>query len=141
MREPTAQGRATPSIAFDRAMAGVDTRCSHLTTLLDLGDLDHVEHVARSAVNVWLAGSAAYRRLARNDRSTVAEVEATRQRLDAMCRELLAVMTRACGPLEGHPSRNIIDDLRMQLVTASAQLDSDRASLGDEAGQPRRGAN
>ena len=38
---------------------GPDAGPAALTTLLDLGDLDSVEHVARSAVNVWLAGSAA----------------------------------------------------------------------------------
>jgi hypothetical protein len=111
-------------------MAGVNTRCSHLTTLLDLGDLDSVEHVARSAVNVWLAGSAAYRRLARHDEPTIAEVKATRQRLDAMYLQLLDGMKRACALLETHPSRNIFDDLWMQLVTAAAQLDSDAAARG-----------
>lgn len=128
MSESTTPGRATPSIAFDRAMEGVNTRCSHLTALLDLGDLDRMEHVARSAVNVWLAGSAAYRRFVRHDESTIAEVKATRQRLDAMYLQLLDVMKRAYALLEGHPSRNTLDDLRMQLVTAVAQLDSDEAT-------------
>lgn len=128
--EPTTSGRATPSIAFDRAMVGVNTRCSHLTTLLDLGDLDSVEHVARSAVNVWLAGSAAYRRLARHDEPTIAEVKATRQRLGAMYLQLLDGMKRACALLETHPSRNIFDDLWMQLVTEAAQLDSGATTPG-----------
>lgn len=130
MSEPMEPGRATPSVAFDRAMAGVNTRCSHLTTLLDLGDLDRVEHVARSAVNVWLAGRAAFRRLARNDAATIAEVNATRERLDAMYLELLDVMKRAYALLESHPSRSILDDLRIQVVTAAAQLDSDAAGEG-----------
>lgn len=130
MSEPTAPGRATPSIAFDRAMEGVNTRCSHLTTLLDLGDFDHVEHVARSAVNVWLAGSAAYRRLIGHDEPTIAEVKATRQRLNAMYLQLLDVMKRGYALLEWHPLRNTFDDLRMQLVTAAAQLDSDAATRG-----------
>jgi hypothetical protein len=130
MNEPMAPGRATPSIAFDRAMAGVDTRCSQLTTLLDLGDLDRVEYVARSAVNVWLAGSAAYRRLVQHHGPTIAEVKATRQRLDVMYLQQLDVMKRAYALLEGHPSHNTLDDLRMQLVTAAAQLDIDAAPEG-----------
>jgi hypothetical protein len=105
-------------------MEGVNTRCSHLTALLDLGDLDHVDQVARSAVNVWLAGSAAYRRLVRHDEPPIAEMKVTRQRLDAMYHALLDVMKRAYALLEGRPSRNTLDDLRMQLVTAAAQLDS-----------------
>jgi hypothetical protein len=127
MSEPTTAGRATPSIAFDRAMEGVNTRCIHLTALLDLGDLDRGEHVARSAVNVWLAGSAAYRRLVRHDEATIAEV---RERLDVMYLRLLEVMKRAYAVLEGHLSRNTLDDLRMQLVTAAAQLDSEAAIPG-----------
>jgi hypothetical protein len=128
MNESTTPGRATPSIAFDRAMAGADTRCSHLTTLLELGDFDRVEHVARSAVNIWLAGCAAYRRLVQHDEAT--EVKVTRERLDAMCLQLLDVMKRAYARLEVHPIRNTINDLRMQLVTAAAQLDSDGAIPG-----------
>jgi hypothetical protein len=127
MSEPTTPGRATSSIAFDRAMAGVNTRCSHLTTLLDLGDLDRGEHVARSAVNVWLAGSAAYRRLVQHE-ATIAEVQATRERLDATYFQLLEVMKRAYALLEGHMSRNTVDDLRTQLVTAAAHLDRDAAT-------------
>lgn len=127
MSEPTTPGRATPSIAFDRAMEGVNTRCSHLTALLDQGDLDRGEHVARSAVNVWLAGSAAYRRLVRHDEAlaTITEVKATRERLDVTYLRLLEVMKHAYALLEGHMSRNTLDDLRIQLVTAAAQLDSD----------------
>jgi hypothetical protein len=130
MSEPTTQGRATPSIAFDRAMNGVNTRCSHLTALLDLGDLDRGEHVARSTVNVWLAGSAAYRRLVRHGEATLAEVKTIRERLDVMYLRLLEVMKRAYALLEGHMSRNTLDDLRIQLVTAAAQLDSDAATPG-----------
>jgi hypothetical protein len=122
---PTKPGRATPSIAFERAMTCVDTRCRQLTILLDLGDLDSVEPVARSAVNLWLAGSSAYRRLARHDEPTVTEVKSIRQRLDAMYLRLLNGLKRACSLLERHPSRNTFDDLWMELVTAAAQLDSD----------------
>jgi hypothetical protein len=122
---PTTPGRATPSIAFERAMVSVDTRCRQLTILLDLGDLDSVEPVARSAVNLWLAGSSAYRRLARQDEPTVTEVKAIRQRLDAMYLRLLDGLKRACSLLETHPSRNTFDDLWMELVTAAAHLDSD----------------
>jgi hypothetical protein len=112
-------------------MVGVNARCSDLATLLDLGDLDSVEQVARSAVNLWLAGSAAYRRLARHDEPTIAVVKATRQRLDAVYLELLDGMKRACAMLEMHPSRNTFDDLWMQLVTAAAQLDMDLAARGE----------
>jgi len=132
MSEPTTPGRATPSIAFDRAMEGVVTRCSHLTALLDLGDLDRGEDAARSAVNVWLAGSAAYRRLVRHE-ATIAELTATRERLDVTYLRLLGVMKRAYAVLEGHMSRNTLDDLRIQLVTAAAQLDSDAATPGKGA--------
>jgi hypothetical protein len=130
MSEQTTAGRATPSIAFDRAMKGVNTRCSHLTALLELGDLDRGEHVARSAVNVWLAGSAAYRRLVRHDEATIAELKTTRERLDATYLQLLEVMKRAYALLEGHMSRNTVDDLRTQLVTAAAHLDRDAATHG-----------
>jgi hypothetical protein len=112
---------------LDRAMEGGNTRCIHLAALLDLGDLDRGEHVARSAVNGWLAGSAAYRRLVRHDEATITEV---RERLGVMYLRLLEVMKRAYAVLEGHLSRNTLDDLRMQLVTAAAQLDSDAAIPG-----------
>jgi hypothetical protein len=57
MSEPTTPGRATPSIAFDRAMEGGDTRCSHLMALLDLGDLDRMEHVAYELARIIRHGS------------------------------------------------------------------------------------
>jgi hypothetical protein len=38
--EPTTPGRATASVAFARALTGVDTRCKHMATLLDIGDAE-----------------------------------------------------------------------------------------------------
>jgi hypothetical protein len=123
--KPTTPGRAAPSIAFDRAMTGVDTRCSHLTTLLDMCDLDPVAHVARSAVNLWLTGRSAHRRLVEHDPANNPEVEEARQRLDTASSQLLDVMKRAHKLLAGHATRNALDDMRMELVTAAAQLNSD----------------
>jgi hypothetical protein len=121
--KPTTPGRAAPSIAFDRAMTGVDTRCSHLTTLLDISDFDPVAHVARSAINLWLTGRSAHRPLVESDPANNPEgVEAARQRLDAAYIQLLGVMKRAYKLLAEHATRNALDDMRMELVTAAAQL-------------------
>lgn len=118
--EPTTPGRAAPSVAFDRAMAGVDTRCSDLTTLLDRGHLDSLEHVARSAANLWLTGRSAYRRLVERDRATSPHVVAARQRLESTYAQLLEVLGRAYARAPDHTTRSRLDDVRIEIVTTAA---------------------
>jgi hypothetical protein len=119
--EQTTPGRAAPSVAFDRAMAGVDTRCSDLTAVLDSGDLDRVEHVVRSAVNLWLTGRSAYRRLVERERSTSPHVTAARQCLNAAYVRLLDVLGHAYARAGDHTTRSHLDDVRIELITAAAQ--------------------
>ncbi len=126
--EPPTPARAAPSVAFDRAMAGVDTRCSDLTTLLDRGNLERLEHVARSAANLWLTGRSAYRRLVDCDRSTSPHVVAARQRLEATYAELLQVLGRAYAEAQDHTTRSQLDDVRIEIVTAAAHPISDLAA-------------
>lgn len=119
--EQMSPGRAAPSVAFDRAMAGVDTRCSDLTSLLDRGDLDRLEHVARSAANLWLTGRSAYRRLLERDPATSPQVVASRQRLESAYAQLLQVLGRAYKQAPDHTTRSQLDDVRHDLVAAAAQ--------------------
>lgn len=134
MSEPEqTQGRAAPSVAFDRAMTGVDTRCQHLTTLLDMRDMDRVEHVVRSAANLWLAGRAAYRRLVERDEATSPHVAAARQRLDSTYLLLLHLLKRAHTQTPDHAMRSKLDDVRIELVTAAAQPISDPAATSNGA--------
>jgi len=123
------QGPTTAAIGFDGYMARVDARHTHLSMLLDLRDLDPVVEVARSAVKLWLLGRDAYRALVVPNGETSPDVQAAaRQRLDATYARLLEVMWRAYAVLDGHPTRNTLDDLRIELVTAAAQLTSDAAT-------------
>jgi hypothetical protein len=117
-------GRAAPSVAFDRAMEGVDTRSSDLMTLLDTGSLDRIEHVARSAANLWLTGRSAYRRLVERDQETSLHVVAARQRLESAYVLLLHILRRAHAQAKDHPTRSQLDDVRIELVTAAAHPDS-----------------
>jgi hypothetical protein len=109
-------------------MAGVDTRCTHLTTLLDMGDLERVEHVVRSAANLWLAGRAAYRRLAERDEATSPHVVVARRRLDSSYLLLLNLLKRAHTAIPDHAMRSKLDDVRIELVTAAAQPIDDAAA-------------
>lgn len=129
--EQTTPGRAAPSVAFDRAMTGVDTRCTHLTTLLDMRDLERVEHVVRSSANLWLAGRAAYRRLVERDDATSPHVVAARRRLDSSYLLLLNLLRRAHALIPDHAMRSKLDDVRIELVTAAAQPISDAAPIAD----------
>src|SRR5882724_7931780 len=104
--ERTTPGRAAPSVAFDRAMAGVDTRCSDLTTLLDRGDLDRLEHVARSAANLWHTGRSAYRRLVERNQAASPHVVEARQRLESTYAQLLQVLRRAYRQATDHTTRS-----------------------------------
>lgn len=131
--EQTTPGRAAPSVAFDRAMAGVDTRGQHLTTLLDTRDLDRVDHVVRSAANLWLAGRAAYRRLVDRDHATSPHVAAARQRLDSGYLLLLNLLKRAHTLIADHAMRSKLDDVRIELVQAAAQPISDAPATADAA--------
>jgi hypothetical protein len=128
--EPAIPGRAAASVAFARALTGVDTRCSHLTTLLDMRELEHVAHVARSAANLWLTGRAAYRRLAERDTPTSPPVEAARQRLDAAYILLLNLIKRAHALSQGQTMPSDLDDIRLELVTGAAQPVDDAAPTG-----------
>lgn len=128
--EDATPGRAAPSIAFDRAMVGVDTRCSDLTILLDLGELDRMEHVARSAADLWLTGRSAYRRLAERDQPTSPHVVAARQRLESAYVRLLHVLKRAHTRAPDQTTRSQLDDVWIELVTAAAQPISDAAACG-----------
>lgn len=119
--EQTPPGRAAPCVAFDRAMAGVETRCSDLTSLLDRGDLDRLDHVARNAANLWLTGRSAYRRLVERDPATSPHVVVARQRLESAYAQLLQVLRRAYKQASDHTTRSQLDDVRHDLVTAAAQ--------------------
>ena len=131
--EPTTPGRAATSVAFARALTGVDTRCSHLTTLLDVRELEHVAHVARSAANLWLTGRAAYRRLVEREPATSAPVEAARRRLESAYILLLNLIKRAHTLSQGHTIPSDLDDIRLELVTAAAQpIDATATTRADD---------
>lgn len=129
--DPPAPGRAAPSVAFDRAMTGVETRCNHATMLLDMQDLARVEYVVRSATNLWLTGRAAYRRLVERDSATSSAAREARQRLDSMYVRLLEVLRRAHTLIHDHATRSKLDDARIELVTAAAQPISDATATSD----------
>lgn len=118
-RAQTPPRGATTSGTFDRYMSRVDARCTHLTTLLDLRDLDSVVDVASSAVKLWLQGRDASRELVERDETNA---PAARQHLDALYARLLEAMQRADTMLAGHPTRDKLDDLRTQLVKAAEAL-------------------
>lgn len=132
-QEQAVPGRAVPSVAFDRAMTGVDTRCQHLTTLLDMRDLERVDHVVRSAANLWLAGRAACRRLVERAEVTSPDVMAARRRLDSSYLLLLNLLKRAHTLIPDHATRIKLDDVRIELVTAAAQPISDATATADAA--------
>lgn len=118
--EPTTP-RAAASVAFARALTDVDTRCTHLTTLLDRCDLEQVMHVARSAANLWLTGRAAYRRLVAREPASSPPVEAARRRMEASYLMLLDLIKRAQVLSPVHRVRSNLDDIWIELVTAAAQ--------------------
>ncbi len=126
--EPTTPRRAAPSVAFDRAMTAVDTRCTYLTSLLDGSDLARIEQVARSAANLWLTGRSALRRLVERDRAACPQVAEARQRLDASYVRLLRVLRRAHSEARDLSTRTQLDDVRIDLVTAAAKPIGDAAA-------------
>jgi hypothetical protein len=110
-------------------MVGVETRCGDLTALLDSDDLQRVAHVARSAVNQWLAGRSAYRRLVERDRDASPHVVAARQRLDATHLVLVDLLERIRKQARDQTTRSRIDDAWIGLVTAAATpIDDDPPS-------------
>jgi len=125
--EQTKPGRAAPGVAFDRAMAGIDTRCSHMATLLEIGDLQRIAHVSRSAVNLWLTGRSAYRRLVEGGRSATPHATAAPRRLDAAYLVLLQLLKRAHAQAPDHATRSWLDDAQADLITVAAQPISDAA--------------
>ena len=117
----TPPGRASPDVAFRRAMAGVTTRCSDLTTMLDNGAFGQVEHTARSAVNLWLTARIACRRLGEHEAARNPAGDAD-QLLRASYEALLHVLKRA-HTLGGNPeTKGVIDDLRITLVAAMSHM-------------------
>lgn len=130
-QEKITPGRATPSVAFRRAMTDVETRCNDLATLLDNHDFGQLEHTVRSAANLWLAGRAAYRRLVERDTEANPDVGAARQLLESTYLTLLNLLKRAHTLIDGHPARSMLDDVRITLVTAMAQPVSDAAEALD----------
>lgn len=129
--EPTTPGCAAPSAAFDRAMSAVVARCTHLTALLDAGDIARVEQVARSAANLWLTGRSALRRLVERDRAASPQVAEARQRLDASYLMLLRVLRRAHTDAPDLSTRSQLDDVRIDLVTAAAKPIDDPVAATD----------
>jgi hypothetical protein len=118
--ERTSPGRAAPDIAFRQAMAGVMARCDHLTTLLDNRDFGQVEYTMHNAVNLWLTGRAACRRLVER-KEAPRHVGDARQLLESSYMALLDLLKRAHTLIDKHETRNALDDLRITLVGAMTQ--------------------
>lgn len=112
-------------------MTDVETRCNDLVTLLDNHDFGQVEHTVRSAANLWLAGRAAYRRLVERDTEASPDVGAARQLLESTYLTLLNLLKRAHTLIDEHPTRSMLDDVRITLITAMAQPLSDAAETPD----------
>jgi hypothetical protein len=115
-----APGRASPDVAFRRAMDGISTRCSDLAAMLDNGDFGQVAHTAQSAVNLWLTARIACRRL---DVLGPASTSAgdTRQFLESGYTTLLDLLKRAHTLIDRHEIKNTLDNLRITLVGAMTQ--------------------
>lgn len=128
--EPTPAGRATASVAFARAVAGVDSRCAQLTARLDTNDLDHVVHVARSAMNLWLTARAACRRLA--SREPPPSVKAARRCLAAAHARLLSAIARAADLVPASALGGDLESIRRELAEASARPSDDTAATTED---------
>jgi len=131
-------GRAAPGIAFDRAMAAVDLRCNHLTILLNGGNVERIEQVLRSAVNLWLTGRSALRRLVECSRAQGPQVTAAHQRLDSSYLLLLRILGCAQTEASDLSTRSQLEDMRVDLVAAAAKpIGDERPSSSSPAIAPR----
>lgn len=117
----TRPGRASPDVAFRRAMAGVTTRCSDLATMLDNGAFGQVEHTARSAVNLWLTARIACRRLSEREAACNPAGDA-QHLLGASYAALLDLLKRAYTLIDSHETKSAIDNLRITLVSTMSQI-------------------
>lgn len=115
--EETSPGRTAPDIAFRQAMAGVMMRCGQLTTLLDNRDFGQVVYTVHNAVNLWLAGHAACRRLVER-KEALHHVEDAQQLLESNYAALLDILKLTHTLIEAHETRSALDDLRITLVGA-----------------------
>ncbi len=116
----TPPGRASPDVAFRRAMDGISTRCSDLAAMLDKGDFEQVVHMAQSAVNLWLTARVACRRLDVLGAASNSVGDA-RQLLESGYTTLLDVLKRAYTLIDRHEIKSTLDNLRITLVGAMTQ--------------------
>jgi hypothetical protein len=123
--------RPEPRAAFDLAMETLHRRRERLAASIHHGDVEDVEQTARNAVNVWLAGRAALRRLVEKVDATIPHLAAARGLLEASRRALLEVLALAATTLAGERLHRSLTEVRAILVSAS--------ELAAEAAPPKTG--
>lgn len=127
--DPTPAQRPEPRAAFDFAMEALQRRHERLAASIDHQDVADFGETARNAVNVWLAGRAALRRLAEKAEKaegTIAYLNAARSLLEASRRALLDVLELAAATLAVERLRRPLEELRATLLSAS-ELAADAA--------------
>ena len=123
-------GRASNSIAFNNAMAAVDTRCAQLRVSLHKRDCEGVEHTAQGATNAWLAGRVACRRMERANPGSPYSFAACKL-LDTKGTTILLLMKRACSAIEAPNMQKVLEDLRRMVATAMSEpLDPSKGRPG-----------
>jgi hypothetical protein len=116
---------AKASVAFVRALTGVDTRCKHIATLLDMNDLGEVALVARSAADRLLTGRAAYRWIVESEPAKNPAADEASRRLEAAHVLLLDLISRVRALTLEHETKIELDKIWLELVTAAAQPNND----------------
>lgn len=113
--EKAVPGRSRPDDAFREAMTGVQTRCNQLKATIDSHDLEGVARVVDGAVDFWLGGYAACRRLIASSRPESPYVYAARELLETLYMKLLEVLALASRTIE-------VPWLQSRLAQARAKL-------------------
>lgn len=112
---------ATPSVAFNQAMAAVWQRGEELHAKIRSLDYEGVVRAARSAVNLWLAGRVALRRLLARTRDLTPYGNVARSLLEERYMALLVLFEHAARMIEVPALIAVLQDLRGILASAIAE--------------------
>jgi hypothetical protein len=116
--EKTVPGRSRSDVAFREAMTGVQTRCNQLKATIDSHDLEGVARTVDSAVDFWLGGQVACRRLIASSRAASPYVCAARELIETLYVKLLEFLTLATTTIEVPWLHGRLAQARAKLVAA-----------------------
>jgi len=135
---PSPKWSPAPNDAFTQAMSGVKTRCQHLATAINDHDFEGVMSLAQSATNMWLAGRAACRRLAKRNKLRSPYIEAARLLLEQNYIAILKMFVHATTLIAVPRMARVLADMRGTLMQAMAEPLTAMATVESDKSDKRK---